>query len=55
MGARVRMYKSGATDDDPLFDLFGEAEAALRQLSEGLHLRSIPSGGRQRWEPGGQA
>jgi hypothetical protein len=33
-GCRVRMYQLGAVDGDPLFDLFGEAERALRRLSE---------------------
>jgi hypothetical protein len=52
-GVRVRMYQLGAVDGDPLFDLFGAAERALRRLSEELHNRSIPSGGRRPWEPGG--
>jgi hypothetical protein len=52
-GCRVRMYRLGAKDGDPLFDLFGEAEAAIRCLVDELHNRSIPSGGRRPWEPGG--
>jgi hypothetical protein len=54
-GCRVRMYRLGARDGDPLFDLFGETEAALRCLAEELHNRSIPSSGRRPWEPGGQS
>jgi hypothetical protein len=46
------MYWLGATDGDPLFDLFGEAERALQRLSDELHNRSI-SGQRRPWEPGG--
>jgi hypothetical protein len=49
------MYRLGARDGDPLFDLFGETEAALRCLAEELHNRSIPSSGRRPWEPGGQS
>ena len=51
-GVRVRMYQLGAVDGDPLFDLFGHAEAALQRLSEELHNRSI-TGPRRLWEPGG--
>jgi hypothetical protein len=43
----------GATDGDPLFDLFGQAEQALQRLSDELHDRSIPSGPRQPLGPGG--
>ena len=53
-GVRVRMYQLGAVDGDPLFDLFGQAEAALRRLLEELHNSSIPSSGPRPWEPGGQ-
>ena len=52
MGARVCMYQLGALDGDPLFDLFVEAERVLPRLSEELHNRSTPSGGRRPWEPG---
>ena len=50
-GVRVRMYQLGAVDGDALFDLFGEAERALRRLSDELHNPSI-SGPRRPWEPG---
>jgi hypothetical protein len=54
-GSRVRMYWLRATDGDPLFDLFGQAERALQRLPDELHNQSIPSGPRQPLEPGGSA
>jgi hypothetical protein len=53
-GVRVRMYRLGAVDGDPHYDLFGQAERALQRLSEELHNRSI-TGPRRPWEPGGPA
>jgi hypothetical protein len=49
---RVPRFQRGATDGDPLYDLFGQAERALQPLSGELHNRSI-RGPRRPWEPGG--
>lgn len=48
---RVRMYQLGATDGDPVYDLFGQAERALQRLSDELHNRSLDRD-RRPWEPG---
>jgi hypothetical protein len=52
-GVRVRMYQLRVPADDPLYRLFGEAEAVLTRLATELHNRSIVVGDRRPWESGG--
>jgi hypothetical protein len=47
----ARMYRAGLTDD-PLYAMFGEAEAALTRLAAALHDRTIIIGDRRPWESG---
>jgi hypothetical protein len=49
---KVRMHRLGIGPGDGLYDLFDQAEAALRRLGDELHGRTIVVGERRPWEPG---